>query len=300
MPEDIRCIIVEDHEIVRSGLRKLLSREEGIRVVAEYSSPMEALAWVTYHAPDIVLMDVRMPAMDGLTATRELHKRNPDVPVIILTMFEEYMTAAFEAGAAGFLQKDLEGDELADSIRRVVAGELVISRSLQDGSASGQEPASVPGNQAAPFGEFPLADGRLVCRVKLRILPPGGGLQAARFATTLVEELDATLLQSFGSWDDYTVVRIELPKPIAVPTLLSQVQRRRMVVHTEDHTGVSKRTSGLLGALPGRRREQEDQDEATLLIVLEEPNRVEERKTPAGHPAEGAYERLPGLERVPG
>ena len=105
---DIRVLLVDDQTLVRMGFRMLLDAEPGIRVVGEAADGIEALELATLEKPDVVLMDVRMPGLDGIAATRELLRLSPESRVIILTTFDldEYACDGLRAGASGFLVKD--------------------------------------------------------------------------------------------------------------------------------------------------------------------------------------------------
>jgi len=118
---DIRVLIVDDHAILRDGIRSLLERQGGITVVAEASNGCEALARVEEFTPDIVLMDVAMPVMDGLEATRRLKETHPEVRVLILTQHssQEYVTPLLQAGASGYVLKRSGGREVVSAIRQV-------------------------------------------------------------------------------------------------------------------------------------------------------------------------------------
>lgn len=125
----IRVLIVDDEALVRSGLRLILSAAEDILVVAEAADGASALAAVHRHRPDVVLMDVRMPGTDGLTAAEQL-RTLPERPyVIMLTTFDEdeYVHRALRAGAVGFLLKDTPPTELAGAVRTVAAGNAMLA-----------------------------------------------------------------------------------------------------------------------------------------------------------------------------
>ncbi|BDZ62809.1 transcriptional regulatory protein DegU [Demequina sediminis] len=125
----IRVALVDDQAMVRVGLRMILESEGDISVVAEATSGTEAARIVAAHSPDVVLMDVRMPGMDGLTATREVLAAHPDSRIVILTTFDddEYVYEALRAGASGFLLKSVEGDALVAAVRVVAAGEALLA-----------------------------------------------------------------------------------------------------------------------------------------------------------------------------
>jgi DNA-binding NarL/FixJ family response regulator len=127
-----RLVVVDDHELVRSGLRALLSTQKGLTVVGEAANGWEALALCRRERPDLVLMDVRMPEMDGLAATREIKRRFNEVSVLILTTYEneDYLLEAIRAGAAGYVLKDATEQQLVTAIRKVLEGESTLNRKL--------------------------------------------------------------------------------------------------------------------------------------------------------------------------
>jgi DNA-binding NarL/FixJ family response regulator len=130
----IDVLLADDQNLVRAGFRVLLERGAGIRVVAEASNGAEAVDLTRRHSPDVVLMDIRMPVMDGIEATREI-LGDPDLDktrVIVLTTFEldEYVFDALRAGASGFLLKDIDPDELRRAVKVVAAGEALLSPSV--------------------------------------------------------------------------------------------------------------------------------------------------------------------------
>lgn len=125
----IRVVLVEDHGLVRAGIRALLRSFEGIDVVAEASNGREALQLVKNHQPDVVLMDVSMPGLNGLQATARITKESPTVRVLMLSMHanEEYVRQALEAGAAGYLLKGADVSELVLAIRSIARGEAYLT-----------------------------------------------------------------------------------------------------------------------------------------------------------------------------
>ena len=127
----IRVVLADDQELVRSGFAALLQAEEGIEVVGEASDGLEAVGMAARTRPDVILMDIRMPGLDGIEATRRITARAElsDVHVIILTTFDldEYVFEAIRAGAAGFLVKDTNAAELLRAIQVVAGGEALMS-----------------------------------------------------------------------------------------------------------------------------------------------------------------------------
>lgn len=124
----IRILMVDDQSLIRRGLAGLLNRNPDMEVVGEAENGEQALDMASRLDPDVILMDVRMPTMDGVTATRELAKRGVRAGVIILTTFddEEYIFEGLSAGAKGYLLKDAELDELSRAIRTVAKGDALL------------------------------------------------------------------------------------------------------------------------------------------------------------------------------
>jgi DNA-binding NarL/FixJ family response regulator len=132
MTEMIRLLLVDDQRLMRDGLRILLELESDFEVIGEAEDGAQALESYQQFSPDVVLMDIRMPVMDGVEATRRLRESDPNSKVIILTTFDdnEYIFEGLRAGALGYLLKDVSGDELADAIRKVAAGGSMIEPSV--------------------------------------------------------------------------------------------------------------------------------------------------------------------------
>ncbi|MCX5405708.1 response regulator [Streptomyces sp. NPDC002886] len=128
----IRVLIVDDQMMVREGFSVLLNAMEGIEVAGEAVNGREAIAQVAALKPDVVLMDIRMPEMNGLEATREIVAADTDAKVLVLTTFDldEYVYQALRAGASGFLLKDASARQLADGVRVVAAGEALLAPSV--------------------------------------------------------------------------------------------------------------------------------------------------------------------------
>ena len=128
MTDAIRILVVEDHNVVRQGLVALLKITPGMAVVAEAADGKQAVKLFLEHRPDITLMDLRLPEMDGVAAIAEIRKAAPTARVIVLTTFDgdENIYRALQAGAKGYLLKDMFGDELMEAIRRVHSGRTTI------------------------------------------------------------------------------------------------------------------------------------------------------------------------------
>jgi DNA-binding NarL/FixJ family response regulator len=149
----IKVLLVDDQTLIRQGIRLLLEIEPDIQVVGQAADGRAALEQVEALHPDVVLMDVRMPEMDGVAATRLLSTSHPEVKVIILTTFEDDETVfeGLKAGARGYLLKDISSEEMAQAVRKVAAGEALIqSRLTRKVLAEFSRMASATDRQASP------------------------------------------------------------------------------------------------------------------------------------------------------
>ena len=128
----VRVVLVDDDPLVRAGLRMILGGAPDLDVIAEASDGQDAVDVVLREAPDVVLMDIRMPRMDGLAATRRLLDRGTPARIIVLTTFDtdDMVVTALSYGAAGFLLKDTSPADLVDAVRRVAAGQPILSPSV--------------------------------------------------------------------------------------------------------------------------------------------------------------------------
>ena len=128
----IRVLLADDQELVRSGFRLILDLADGVEVVGEAADGKEAVRLAKELQPDVVLMDVRMPELDGIEATRRLRQAGVDARVLVLTTFDldEYVYAAVRAGASGFLLKDAPRDQLVTAVRTVARGEALLAPAI--------------------------------------------------------------------------------------------------------------------------------------------------------------------------
>jgi DNA-binding NarL/FixJ family response regulator len=141
MADEITCLIVDDHEVVREGLRLSLSRAPHIRVVGEAADGASAIELVKRRKPDVVIMDVRMPGMDGLEATKEILKLVPEAAILIFTAFSErsLLTRALESGARGYILKEAPHETLLRAIERLASGEGYVDPALMPAFLSGKD-----------------------------------------------------------------------------------------------------------------------------------------------------------------
>jgi DNA-binding NarL/FixJ family response regulator len=128
----VRVLLVDDDALVRAGLRMILSSAEDLKVVGEADDGARAVAVVRQHRPDVVLMDIRMPEMDGITATAALRRLEAPPQIIVLTTYQadEQVLSALRAGASGFLVKDTPPAEIINAVRLVASGEAMLSPSV--------------------------------------------------------------------------------------------------------------------------------------------------------------------------
>ncbi|MBM2815665.1 MAG: two component transcriptional regulator, LuxR family [Ignavibacteria bacterium] len=129
---DIKIVLADDHEIVRVGIKRLLSMDKSLKVLDEAPNGDVAIKLVAYHNPDIALLDIQMPIMDGIEAATKIKADMPHVFVVMLTAFEDYphVEKALTAGADGYLSKDIGSKDLISALHTIMHGERVFSRSI--------------------------------------------------------------------------------------------------------------------------------------------------------------------------
>jgi two-component system, NarL family, response regulator LiaR len=157
-----RLLIADDHDLVREGLLAVLEGEPDLQVVGEARNGKEAIEMARQLRPDLVLMDVRMPEMDGLAATRAIKEELPQTSVVMVTMHEnpDYLLEAIRAGAAGYILKDAAGERLVEAVRRTLEGEVPLNeglamRLLQRLAGEEEEGHRAGGARGASRGEAP-------------------------------------------------------------------------------------------------------------------------------------------------
>ena len=185
MSERIRVLLVDDQSLIRTGFRMILDAEEDIEVVGESADGTQAIDSVNRFKPDVVLMDIRMPEMDGIEATRRIVGAAPEdqpVRVLMLTTFDldEYVYDALRAGASGFLLKDVPADQLVNGIRLVAAGDSLLAPSVTRRLI--EEFSRTPAADAAPPPSFDDLTARELEVLKLI----ARGMSNAEIATELI------------------------------------------------------------------------------------------------------------------
>lgn len=150
--DSIEVVVADDHPLVRNGLQAMLDSSEGVRVVGQASNGRQAVKLTTELQPDVVVMDLHMPELDGVAATREILRRSPSVAVLVLSMLDadDSVVAALRAGARGYLLKDSEPDDVLRAIRAVARGEAIFGAEI-----AGRVLASFSAPRSAPDMPFP-------------------------------------------------------------------------------------------------------------------------------------------------
>ncbi|MBB3110670.1 DNA-binding NarL/FixJ family response regulator [Paenibacillus phyllosphaerae] len=160
----IKLLLADDHAMVRRGLQVFLQTQKDLKLVGEAANGEETLEQVALTAPDVVLMDLNMPVLDGIETTKRLREAHPEVKVIVLTSFSDHdhVLPAIRAGAKGYLLKDIEPEELVRAIRRVHQGQVELhpdaASTLMNGLAMPEQPVAAPAVPARAsadvFGEL--------------------------------------------------------------------------------------------------------------------------------------------------
>jgi len=220
MKKDIRILLVDDHQVVREGLQHMLNQEEDMEVVGQSANGEEALSQVEMLSPNIILMDIKMPGIDGIELTRQLKEKQPFCNVIMLTLYDEYLAEAMEAGAVGYLLKDAKRAELTQAIRQVHHGEVVISESI---TAKPRIEYEERFGKKAEGNLLPEPNGPMPEEVQMVIPPPADANQLIRFVSRAEDMLQSRMLQMVGSWRGDTAITIALPKPTLLANILNKL-----------------------------------------------------------------------------
>ncbi|MFC2034306.1 response regulator transcription factor [Chloroflexota bacterium] len=215
MENNITILIVDDHQVVREGLGRLLAKEDDLEIVGQGSNSEEALLQVEMFSPNIVLMDIKMPGMDGIELTKLVKQKRPYSKVIMLTLYDEYLMQAMEAGASGYLLKDIKQEALAQAIKDVNKGETIISDSVTAKQRNDYEEkygVSTNGNSSNIFEELQMV-----------IPPPIEANQLIGFAKQVEEVLKSHVMQVVGSWNEGTTITIMLNTAMALEDILEKI-----------------------------------------------------------------------------
>ena len=267
MEKGIHVLVIDDHQVVREGLRRLLGDEEDIQLVGQGANSEEALVQTEMLSPDIVLMDIKMPGMDGISLAKQLKGKYPSCNIIMLTLYDEYLTQAMEAGARGYLLKDIKREELAQAIRRVYQGEVVVSDSITSKLRNEYE--------ARPDEETGEISGSTFEEVQLVLPPPVEANQLMRFASHVEDILQSRVLQVVGSWQDGTVITITLNKAMSSVDILNRLEGIAEVETIGEDPLIEESSSKLLKISPKLLKQTkavpklQNRPRKTIFVILE-------------------------------
>lgn len=200
----IRVLLVDDQHLVRAGFRSILEKQPDLEVVGEAADGREAVEWCGAHSVDVILMDIRMPKLDGVAATVEIVRRAPSVRIIVLTTFDAdaYVYAALRAGATGFLLKDTSPEKLVDAVRDAITGTAMLSPAITNRLIEAFVEAPAPSQHGVPPAFADLTERELDV---LRLLAGGASnaeIGSALFlAETTVKTHVARVLTKLGVRD---------------------------------------------------------------------------------------------------
>jgi len=211
--KDIQILLVDDHQVVRDGLQHMLEQEEDLRVIGQSADGEETLSQIEKLSPNIVLMDIKMPGMDGIELTRQVKQKHPSCNIIMLTLYDQYIDQAMEAGAKGYLLKDIKREELAEAIRQVHHGQIVTSENIKAKIQSEYEDRR---RKEAEEGLDTMVE-----EIQLVLSPPVEAKQLMRFAGRTEEALQSRVLQMVGAWEEGTVMTIVLAKAVPLVDVLN-------------------------------------------------------------------------------
>ncbi len=212
MKQDIQILIVDDHQVVRDGLQHMLEQEEDLEIVGQSVGSIETLSQIEKLAPNIVLMDIKMPGVDGIELTRQVKQKYPFCNVIMLTLYDQYLTEAMQAGARGYLLKDIKCDELAQAIRQVHRGQVVTSEGIKPKISFDYEDSCTKKAEES----FTMVE-----ELQIVLPPPIEANQLMRLAGRVEETLQSRVLQMVGAWDEGIVMTIILNKATLLATVLN-------------------------------------------------------------------------------
>ncbi len=230
MPNPIKVFIVDDHLIVREGITSLLDFEKDIEVVGQASNAQETLSQISKLVPDIILMDLRMPGVDGIQLTRLVRNKLPTCKVIILTLYDQYVGEAKKAGAKGYLLKDITREDLIDSIKRVYGGEEVYDKNIRpiikidyEEKLEEEEEEDLPDTDVKETsGEI---SSTLFDQVRVFILPPADISESLKLTSVAEEALSGDFKQVEGTLLDGISITFNLNNPLSTEEINSRLSK---------------------------------------------------------------------------
>jgi DNA-binding NarL/FixJ family response regulator len=235
--ENIRVLLVDDHQVVRDGLQHMLEHEDDLEVIGQGADSEETFRQVEKLKPDVILMDIKMPGVDGIELTRQVKRKYPACNIIMLTLFDQYFSQAMEAGASGYLLKDIKSKELANAIRRVNKGQIVTSTSMhqKDRFLPEAERIAIEANSPDTVEELQMI-----------IPPPVEANQLMRISGRIETLLNSRVLQVIGSWAEGTIMTIALDKRSTLPDIMEILKSMPEVQTASEEQPVSTISSIIL------------------------------------------------------
>ena len=260
MEKQIEILLVDDHQVVRDGLQAMLAREDDFRITGQSDSAESTMSQIDRLSPDIVLMDIKMPGMDGIELTRQVKQKHHSCNIIMLTLYDQYLSQALEAGARGYLLKDIKCPELSTAIRKVNQGQIVIGESIKSDTQFDYNDR---------FGKTTEDNsGAMVEELQLVLSPPIEASQLMRLAGRTEEALHSRVLQMVGGWNEGTVMTVVLNKTTALQDVMARfrnIPEIEDIEETPDSLTVSPKLLKKAEAMP----RMKNRPRQTLFVTLE-------------------------------
>ena len=297
----IRILLINGQKLIPGGVQGMqelqedlvqgmLEMEEDMQIIGDYASAEEVLHQPEILLPSVVLMEAKMPGMDGIETTRRLHRKWASCKVIMLTWHEDCLAEALEAGVAGYFLKDIKYQELIQIIRRVYHGELVIDERLTstpevvEGESEylppevlGEESEYLPPEVLGEESEYLLPEvegaGPLVKVAELVIPPPVDAARLLRFIYHVEEALEATIMQQVGSWDRATAITILLRRAAPLVNIIDKLGKMPDVDSVREEPGAKNKFAGFPRKIV---TEPQAHPQKELLVTLKQDSPAEE------------------------
>ncbi|MDD4876920.1 MAG: response regulator transcription factor [Dehalococcoidales bacterium] len=239
MKNNIRILLVDDHQVVREGLKHMLEQEDDMEIVGQSANGSEAMSQVEKLSPNIILMDIKMPGVNGIELTRQIKQKQPYCSIIMLTLYDEYLLQAMEAGATGYLLKDAKRTELTQAIRQVYDGAIVISNNI-----TAKSRAEYEGKFNKDLNHSNELIGSIPEEMQIVIPPPADANQLIKFVNRVEDIFQGNVLQMVGSWKGDTAITIGLPKPTPLEDILGKLNEMPEINTIEEKSMIEKMDQG--------------------------------------------------------
>ena len=257
MGTKIRILLIDDHEVVRKGLCGMLAEEADMEVVGQSDGGEAVLEQIDSSSPDVILMDIKMPKIDGIQLAFMVKKRFPHCNIVMLTLYDEYLIRAMGVGASGYLLKDISRGELIQSIRQVYSGDIVISKDIARRFPILTEKPGVKENlpQVSIFGGETMLE-----EVQLVIPASDYATDVIRFIAQVEKALQTRILQVVGSWEEGTAVTAVLNRATPFSEIMAKLKgmngagRVEEALESTDASGFVKKVEANVGATKRARK----------------------------------------------